>query len=87
VDYQRQATLLQREATRILCAMKNPFRLRYWRLASIAVFLLGVVTFLGWRWCAYAQDKSQFPDGFDAVQAAPNSHKVVFENASFACWT
>jgi hypothetical protein len=29
---------------------------------------------------AYGQDKSEFPDGFDAVQAAPNSHKVIFEN-------
>jgi hypothetical protein len=28
---------------------------------------------------AYGQDKSGFPDGFDAVQA-PNSHKVIFEN-------
>jgi hypothetical protein len=31
--------------------------------------------------CIYGQDKSDFPDGFDAVQAAPKSHKVVFENA------
>lgn len=30
---------------------------------------------------AGAQDRSGFPDGFDAVQAAPNSHKVIFENA------
>jgi len=29
----------------------------------------------------YAQDKAGFPDGYDAVQAAPNSHKVLFENA------
>jgi hypothetical protein len=28
-----------------------------------------------------AQDKTGFPDGYDAVQAAPNSHKVIFENA------
>jgi hypothetical protein len=28
-----------------------------------------------------AQDKSSFPEGYDAVQAAPGSHKVVFENA------
>jgi len=27
-----------------------------------------------------AQDKSGFPDGYDAVQAAPDSHKVIFEN-------
>ncbi|MGB9067814.1 MAG: hypothetical protein WCC21_04535 [Candidatus Acidiferrales bacterium] len=30
---------------------------------------------------AYGQDPSGFPDGYDAVQAAPNSHKVIFENA------
>jgi hypothetical protein len=28
-----------------------------------------------------AQDKTGFPDGFDAVEAAPQSHKVLFENA------
>jgi hypothetical protein len=28
-----------------------------------------------------AQDKTGFPDGFDAVKAAPQSHKVLFENA------
>lgn len=29
----------------------------------------------------YGQDKSGFPEGYDAVQAAPASHRVVFENA------
>lgn len=29
---------------------------------------------------AYGQDKSVFPNGYDAVQAAPKSHKVIFEN-------
>jgi len=29
----------------------------------------------------YGEDKSGFPDGYDAVQAAPNSHKVIFENS------
>ena len=27
-----------------------------------------------------AQDKTGFPDGYDAVQAAPDSHRVIFEN-------
>jgi hypothetical protein len=27
------------------------------------------------------QDASKFPDGYDAVTAAPASHKVIFENA------
>jgi hypothetical protein len=30
---------------------------------------------------AYGQDKSDFPEGYDAMQTAPNSHKVIFENA------
>jgi hypothetical protein len=29
---------------------------------------------------AHAQDASGFPEGYDAVQAAPGSHKVAFEN-------
>lgn len=28
-----------------------------------------------------AQEKTSFPEGFDAVEAAPQSHKVLFENA------
>lgn len=28
-----------------------------------------------------AQDKAGFPDGYDAVQAAPDSHSVIFENS------
>jgi hypothetical protein len=37
--------------------------------------------FIAYPSIAYPQDKSGFPDGYDAVQAAPNSHKVIFENA------
>jgi hypothetical protein len=44
------------------------------------LFVSSVVLFAAWFY-AYGQDKSDFPDGYDAVQAAPNSHKVVFENA------
>jgi hypothetical protein len=33
------------------------------------------------RLLAAAQDQSGFPEGYDAVQAAPNSHKIIFENA------
>jgi hypothetical protein len=29
----------------------------------------------------YGQDQTDFPGGYDAVQAAPGSHKVIFENA------
>jgi predicted metal-dependent enzyme (double-stranded beta helix superfamily) len=45
-------------------------------LATIAL-LLGLLVL---RFTADGQDKSSFPDGFDAVQAAPKSHKVIFEN-------
>ncbi len=41
---------------------------------SIPLFLLARQLYL------YGQDKSGFPDGYDAVLAAPNSHKVIFEN-------
>lgn len=48
-------------------------------------FIAGVaavfVLLLGWHFHAFAQDKSAFPDGYDAVQAAPATHKVIFENA------
>ena len=44
------------------------------------LFVSSLALFAAWFY-AYGQDKSGFPDGYDAVQAAPNSHKVVFENA------
>jgi hypothetical protein len=37
------------------------------------------------RFTVYGQDKSSFPDGFDAVQAAPKSHKVIFEKRVRTC--
>lgn len=37
--------------------------------------------FIAWPHIACAEDKFGFPDGYDAVQAAPKSHKVIFENA------
>lgn len=39
------------------------------------------LTLLGRHYYLYAQDNAGFPQGFDAVEAAPDSHKVVFENA------
>ena len=29
----------------------------------------------------YGENQSDFPDGYDAVQAAPKSHKLIFETA------
>jgi hypothetical protein len=50
------------------------------KLALIAVVTASSLIVLAGYFYAYGQDKSGFPDGFDAVQAAPNSHTVIFEN-------
>jgi hypothetical protein len=39
----------------------------------------GLLMFAGYFYL-YGQDKSGFPAGYDAVQAAPDTHKVIFEN-------
>lgn len=57
---------------------KRPLRAR--KIVLIALFIASSLAVLGTYFYAYGQDKSDFPDGFDAVQAAPNSHKVIFEN-------
>jgi hypothetical protein len=48
--------------------------------ALLTIALTCSLALLGGHFYLYGQDKSGFPDGFDAVQAAPNSHKVIFEN-------
>ena len=47
----------------------------------IAVLIVTTAMLFVWRFYAYGQEKSDFPDGYDAMQAAPASHKVIFENA------
>jgi len=49
-----------------------------WRLTIFSVSALLALS-AGYFY-VFGQDKSAFPDGYDAVQAAPNSHKVIFEN-------
>jgi hypothetical protein len=54
------------------------------RVFKLSAVMAGVITiafviFVGHSYL-YAQDKAGFPDGYDAVQAAPNSHRVIFEN-------
>jgi len=51
------------------------------RFAALVVLLVGGFGLFAAHSYLQAQDKSGFPDGYDAVQAAPNSHKVIFENA------
>ena len=46
----------------------------------IAISIVGALALFAWHFYAYGQDKSQFPDGYDTVQAAPDTHKVIFEN-------
>src|SRR5580693_8897959 len=55
---------------------------RFLRVFAImaGVITIAFVIFAGHS-LLYAQDKTGFPDGYDAVQAAPNSHRVIFENA------
>ena len=38
------------------------------------------VAVLAWHWWT-DRTRAEFPEGYDAVQAAPNSHRVLFENA------
>jgi predicted metal-dependent enzyme (double-stranded beta helix superfamily) len=47
-------------------------------LLATSALLLGLFIL---HFTVYGQDKSDFPDGYDAVQAAPKSHRVIFENA------
>lgn len=47
----------------------------------IGLSVVGLAALSAWQIRAWASDVSGFPDGYDAVQAAPASHKVIFENA------
>jgi hypothetical protein len=60
--------------------MKRPTRsLRISAIAAGAITIASVI-FAG-HFYLYGQDKSGFPDGYDAVQAAPKSHRIIFENS------
>lgn len=47
----------------------------------IGVAALALAALAAWQVLAAGGDKTGFPEGYDAVQAAPASHKVIFENA------
>ncbi len=47
----------------------------------MAAIVFSALLLSGGHFYLYGQDKSDFPDGYDAMQAAPNSHNVIFENA------
>ena len=50
------------------------------RSCLASILLLSAVAFLTTRSHLFGDSRAGFPDGFDAVQAAPNSHRVLFEN-------
>lgn len=60
--------------------MKWPILLRSYRKRLVVSAVILTLAIAAWRYAAYAQDKTGFPEGYDAVQAAPHSHKVIFEN-------
>ena len=62
--------------------MNPPKRLfRPLRRRLIALLIAVVFLMYGGVFYFYVQYKSHYPDGYDAVEAAPMAHKVLFENA------
>ncbi len=59
---------------------EDSLRARKLRIMAVVPLLISLAVIAG---CFYlrGQDISDFPDGYDAVQAAPQTHKVIFENA------
>ena len=55
-------------------------RFTFWRVCLLILLLVAAAVGIQ-QHSARAQSKEPFPDGYDAVVAAPKSHKVVFENA------
>jgi len=55
-------------------------RFAFWRACLLILLLVAAAVGIQ-QHSARAQNKEPFPDGYDAVVAAPKSHKVVFENA------
>ena len=59
---------------------ENLFQSRSRNFAGLVLLLTAFALFAG-RSHVFGQDKAGFPDGYDAVQVAPKSHRVLFENA------
>jgi hypothetical protein len=55
--------------------MRNGIRIALGIGASLPLGLAAVTIFAG------AQNRPGFPEGYDALQSAPKSHRVIFENA------
>jgi hypothetical protein len=61
--------------------MKPPKRLLHSSRRRLIGVVIALVLLPAGLFYLYGQDKSQYPDGYDAVEAAPAAHKVLFENA------
>jgi hypothetical protein len=51
------------------------------KLLGFSIIASSLALWCVWRASAESLDKFQFPEGYDAVQAAPDSHKIIFENS------
>ena len=60
--------------------MRPPIRFAHVRKFGLITAILLTFLISASRFYAQSQDKSAFPDGYDAMQSAPGSHKVIFEN-------
>jgi hypothetical protein len=61
--------------------MNHSTRLFSRKRGFFALLIVSSIALSAGYFYAQGQDKSGFPDGYDAVQAAPDTHKVIFENA------
>ena len=48
--------------------------------AFLGLSIIGLAGLCAWQIRAWSADNPGFPLGLDAVQAAPESHRVIFEN-------
>jgi hypothetical protein len=61
--------------------MSHPNRLLHIRKRGIlANAMLALMFFFAGHFYLYGQNKSDFPAGYDAIEAAPDTHKIIFEN-------
>jgi hypothetical protein len=74
--------MFTRQKSFILRAVNSANRVPYTRKIRLtSVLIAALLAILAGHFYLYGQDKSEFPEGFDAVQAAPSSHKLILENA------
>jgi hypothetical protein len=56
-------------------------RRKFGAITAIAMAAAFLVVLCAGRVLGFTQGSADFPESFDAVTAAPDSHKVIFENA------